>query len=339
MSLEQSTAQAAYDGKPVANALARVLGSPVGERFTTLLERMEMRRPNLVQILTYHRIRDAAAFEQQMRYVATHFHVASMQELLSACAGGCALPPRSAMITFDDAYRNFAECAWPVLRRLGLPVTLFVPTAYPDQPERLFWWDRLEFALSHTARRDQLQTSAGRFPLKTAADRARAYRQMRVYVKSLPHANALAWTDEVCGALETPAPPHCVLSWDALRRLAREGVTLCPHTRTHPLLNRIPTEEAREEAVGSWGDLEREIGSVLPAFAYPDGRVTNDVVEALRGAGFALAFTTERGTNDLRTADRLRLRRINVGERATVPILRARLLEATPYLDRWRSNA
>jgi hypothetical protein len=39
-----------------------------------------------------------------------------------------------------------------------------------------------------------------------------------------------------------------------------------------------------------------------------------------------MAFTTERGGNDIATGDWLRLRRFNVGTRSSVPLLRAQLL-------------
>lgn len=36
------------------------------------------------------------------------------------------------VLTFDDAYRNFHTAAWPILRDLGLPATLYVPTGFVD---------------------------------------------------------------------------------------------------------------------------------------------------------------------------------------------------------------
>jgi peptidoglycan/xylan/chitin deacetylase (PgdA/CDA1 family) len=337
--LEHITGSSARSEKVGTSILGRALSSSIGNGLMTLLERMEVRRPNLLQVLTYHRIENAAGFEQQMKYLANNYHVISMSELIAAFQSARTLPVRSAMITFDDAYRNFADCAWPVLRRYKLPVTVFVPTAFPGQSDRLFWWDQLEHALRLTPRRDELETPIGRFSLDSANARRRAYRHLRSYVKSLPHGEALIWSNQICDALGAPMPDQSVLDWDELRRLAREGVTLGAHTRTHPLLNRVSTEEARDEAVGSLRDLEREIGDVAPILAYPDGRVTDDVVRALERAGFVLAFTIVRGTNDLRTADRLRLRRINVGERAALSVLRARLLQATPYLNQWRPLA
>lgn len=39
--------------------------------------------------------------------------------------------PRVAL-TFDDAYRNFSEAAFPILSELGLPATLFVPVGFVE---------------------------------------------------------------------------------------------------------------------------------------------------------------------------------------------------------------
>ena len=36
------------------------------------------------------------------------------------------------VLTFDDAYDNFRSRVWPVLERLGLPVTLYVPTGFVE---------------------------------------------------------------------------------------------------------------------------------------------------------------------------------------------------------------
>jgi peptidoglycan/xylan/chitin deacetylase (PgdA/CDA1 family) len=239
------------------------------------------------------------------------------------------------MVTFDDACLDFAEHAWPVLKCHRIPVTLFVPTAFPDHPECAFWWDRLYHALTSTPC-DHLATPAGRFPLASPAQRVEVYKQLRAYVKARPHAEAMAWVEQICGELGAPPSEHNVLSWEALRRLAREGVTLGAHTQTHPLMNRVSLDEMRAEAVGSLRDIEREIGSVLPIFAYPSGGFNDEVVRLLAREGFALAFTTALGINDLRQAHPLRLRRINVGQRTNLTVLRARLLPWTLYLNRWQ---
>src|SRR5207245_8912848 len=93
------------------------------------------------------------------------------------------------------------------------------------------------------------------------------------------------------------------------------------------------------EAVGSLTDRERQVGSVPPIFAYPGGQCDDTVTQMLRREGFVLDFTTVRGINGLRHADRLRLRRINVGRRTSLPVLRAQLLPCSIHLARWPALA
>ena len=325
--------------------------SAVFAKFLSLLEHADDRRPNLLRVLTYHRVDEPdqhpalypglisatpEAFDQQMSYLAANYHVVSMPELIDACCTGRPLPPRSAMVTFDDACRDFAEHAWPTLKRYRLTATLFVPTAFPDHPERTFWWDRLYQAVSATACRDDIDTPLGRLPLRTATQRTCTYAQLKEYVKTLPHQAAMEWVERICADLGAPRPVHNVLSWDELRRLAREGVTLGAHTQTHPLMNRVTPDQVRAEAVGSLRDLERELGQVPPIFAYPSGGFNDEVVRILRREGFTLAFTTVRGVNDMYEADRMRLRRINIGRRTNLSLFRARLLPWSLYLNRWR---
>jgi peptidoglycan/xylan/chitin deacetylase (PgdA/CDA1 family) len=297
---------------------------------------LEGHRANLVRVLTYHRIGAPPEFARQMAYLAANYHVVSMAELLAACRGDGRLPARSLLITFDDAYRNFAEHAWPVLKRHSLPVTLFVPTAFPDHPDRIFWWDRLKHALNQTARRETLPTPMGPVALATAGQRRQAFKQLRRYLVSLAHVQAMRCVDDICHELDVPPPPSEVLGWRELRQLARDGVTMGAHTRHHPFLHRITPEEAEAEVAGSLADLERQVGPVLPVFAYPGGYYNETVVAAVRRAGIDLAFTTVRGANDLQWADPLRLRRNNVGEQANLPVLQARLLHSSLYLNRWR---
>jgi len=330
--------------KQIASTAIR---SSAFDRFVSLLERTGRRRPHLLRVLTYHRVDESdahpnlyprvtvspSAFDAQMGHLAKKYHVISMPELLFLSRHGSALPPNTVMITFDDAYCDFAGQAWPILKRYNLPVTLFVPTAFPGQPSRSFWWDDLYYALRATERRQELDTPAGRIALATEADRQQALTRLRDHVKSLPHDQAMAWVDDMCRQLGRPMPERTVLSWDTLRQLAGEGVTLGAHTQTHPLLNRVSLETARTEAVNSLRDLEREIGSALPIFAYPSGGISDEVVRLLKAEGFELAFTTVRGINDWRTADRLRLRRINVGPNTTLPVLRAQLLPGTVHLN------
>jgi peptidoglycan/xylan/chitin deacetylase (PgdA/CDA1 family) len=48
-------------------------------------------------------------------------------------------PRKTVVVTFDDAYLSVLERARPILDRLGLPGTVFVPTDWPDRGEPMHW--------------------------------------------------------------------------------------------------------------------------------------------------------------------------------------------------------
>jgi len=308
----------------------------------------------MLRVLTYHRVAavekqplldprsisaSPEAFAEQIEYLKKNYAVLSMEALLDAIAKDRPLPHRAVLVTFDDGYRDFAENAWPILKALRLPVTVFVPTAYPGHPERCFWWDRLYRAIAYT---DVVEVKHGldSIQLNTTEQRRDFLCRMRELVKSAPDANHMALVEEVCNRLgEVPGGGSSVLGWDELRRLSIEGVTIAAHTRRHALLTRVPPEQAREEIVGSQDDVAREIGKALPVFCYPDGRHNDAVVRILKEEGFALAFTTMDGFNDLSSADPFRLRRTNITPRTLLPIFRVRLWRAVSYLDMWRHRA
>jgi peptidoglycan/xylan/chitin deacetylase (PgdA/CDA1 family) len=55
--------------------------------------------------------------------------------LLSAAANQRAVPSRVAAVTFDDGYQSVYLNAWPVLRELQIPASVFVSTSFLDQQQ------------------------------------------------------------------------------------------------------------------------------------------------------------------------------------------------------------
>jgi peptidoglycan/xylan/chitin deacetylase (PgdA/CDA1 family) len=281
-----------------------------------------------------------AVFTRQMQHLARHYHVIGMTQLLNDVRNGAPLPKRAVLITFDDAYADFAEIAWPILKRFGLPATMFVPTGYPDHPELAFCGDKMYQAFNSTARTELCGTPFGCLPLRSSEEKRRALRIMQNYVPTVPDDEAMRVVDSVCSEL-TGGFVYCgsVLSWDQLRQLAKEGLTLGSHTRTHPVMTQVTPEKMPEEIRASQEDLRREIGTVLPIFCYPNGNHDDTVVEILRNEGIQLAFTTLSGENKSYSLDLLRLRRVVITPRTSIAVFCARLLRLGAYFDAWRHGS
>jgi peptidoglycan/xylan/chitin deacetylase (PgdA/CDA1 family) len=54
------------------------------------------------------------------------YKVISLAEAYAGLFEGKTLPPRAVVLTFDDGCVNFSEYAWPVLKKFGFPVSMFL---------------------------------------------------------------------------------------------------------------------------------------------------------------------------------------------------------------------
>lgn len=326
--------------------VVRVSETGAFERLLHLLEHWRHDDGWHLPVLTYHRVDQPARrkdlqpglisatpdqFESQMRYLHERRVTVTLQDVIAAVTQRQPLPKRAILVTFDDAYEDFALHAWPVLQRYGIPCVMFVATDYPGNAHRRFWWDSLHAALEcplspDTANASWIETPCGRFPLKTSSDRRNAYRQLRSYLKSIPHEQVAKTLDMIWQQRPGAEADNGVMDWQTLRRLAHEGLVLAPHTQSHPLLTRLDDPVKRQaEIEQSWMILEQQIGSTPRVFAYPSGAVDAKVTEQVRDLRMELAFTTQRGVNDLRHASPWLLKRINVGQLTNVSLLRTQL--------------
>jgi colanic acid/amylovoran biosynthesis glycosyltransferase len=308
-----------------------------------------------LRVLAYHRVTEAgrsttgnrslisatpAVFERQIQHLVNRYRVVSLAEVLDAQRGGTPLPRRAVLLTFDDGYTDFGEVVWPMLEAHGLPATVFVPTAYPDSADRRFWWERLQQAITHSRRGSVRVPALGTLRLDDEDSRRAALLAVQSHVKRTPQADAMALLERLFGDLgieELPAP-H-VLGWDELRRLAREGVAIAAHTRTHPALTQVTLEAVRAEVRGSLDDIKRQVGAVPPVFCCPFGLFDDRVVEELERHHVELAFTCLDGHNSIPSSDPLRLRRTEITRRTSPSIFPLRLIKAVSYVDMWRHRA
>jgi peptidoglycan/xylan/chitin deacetylase (PgdA/CDA1 family) len=92
-----------------------------------------------VLIFCYHRLVDKirypgteitpAAFEAQMKELKDHgITVIPMQDLLAWKRGEKSIPPRCAVVSFDDGWKSQYEVGWPIMKKYGYPFTMFIYT-------------------------------------------------------------------------------------------------------------------------------------------------------------------------------------------------------------------
>ena len=100
-------------------------------------------------ILCYHTIEPhwdqtlaitPAQFEGQCRWLAAHRDVRPLGDAVAALDHTFRPTGRLSAITFDDGWRGVYDHAWPILRRFGLPFTVFVVADTVTSPSRAVDW-------------------------------------------------------------------------------------------------------------------------------------------------------------------------------------------------------
>jgi peptidoglycan/xylan/chitin deacetylase (PgdA/CDA1 family) len=89
-------------------------------------------------------------------------------------------------------------------------------------------------------------------------------------------------------------------------------VTLGAHTATHPKLDQLSPDAARDELFRSKAQLEDQLQRPVPHFCYPYGHFNDTVVELVRDAGYLTATTTQHGRVNATREDLLRLPRVSI---------------------------
>jgi len=121
-----ASSPAAATAAPVAAATPKITKPVVDQTAQTI-------------IFCYHRLVDKvrypgteitpAAFEAQMKELKDRgITVIPMQDLLAWKRGEKNIPPRCAVISFDDGWKSQYEVAWPIMKKYGYPFTMFIYT-------------------------------------------------------------------------------------------------------------------------------------------------------------------------------------------------------------------
>jgi peptidoglycan/xylan/chitin deacetylase (PgdA/CDA1 family) len=225
------------------------------------------------------------------------------------------------IVTFDDGYDDNYHNAFPVLRSLDIPATLFVSTGYVGQ-EKTFWFDLIANILFHVPV-GPVSLKGFNMDLRVDADvnsRRLATGRLIAALKRVSNERRLEFLDgfeREHGHVvsDDDAARSRPLAWSHIHEMSAAGVEFGSHTVTHPILSRLDDDALERELVQSRDTLERELGRTISILAYPvggPGEFNEKVVEVARAVGYRLGVSYVPGVNRLDRLDRFRLRRQHV---------------------------
>ncbi|HSZ60232.1 MAG TPA: polysaccharide deacetylase family protein [Terriglobales bacterium] len=225
------------------------------------------------------------------------------------------LPPRSILLTCDDALRNTLTEMVPILRDFGVSCLFFATGASTDATPSLLWYEELYLMLLDAAgpiglnlpeagisinivspRSKQLHAFWWNMVEKLSQFRGQARHEFLNRIRQQLRLSE-SWRSKFVEDSRLAAR-FLTLDRSGLQQLVAAGMSVGAHSLSHPILARASDDLAWQEISESKADLERALRRPVWAFGYPFGNaatVSRRDLKFAERAGFRCAFMNTGG--------------------------------------------
>ena len=253
-----------------------------------------------------HKHLEVAKWRAFASWLSRMYRVIPLSEAVDCLERGKSLPDYALCVTMDDGFRSTHDLAFPVLKELGMPASIYLATAFVDE-KRPIWVDRVSYSLIQ-AGQSYAELRAAKATLKN-----RSQDDIEQAVAEIEQQTGHAMPVNVNDA-SLPATQRS-LDWDQIIAMRDSGlVEFGSHTCTHRIVGRCSRGVALDELLTSRRIIEERMGGRCDLFCYPNGTPGDFTAESealAREAGYRATLTTVAGWNAV-GASPFGLRRLGV---------------------------
>lgn len=311
--------------------LARILS---GCKLVPIISALRSSMYNELRILAYHRIGDfdkdsypfdielisatQAEFDWQMGHIKKYYNPISFSLLASSFETGTALPKRPVIVTFDDGFEDNYSIAFPVLKKHGIPATIFLATDYIGTKE-IFWFDWVVYVLRNIINPGSLELPGLSSAMKPETTQESISRVLK-HLKKISNQERLVALSKMRDLVQkepvyidnSKSKP---MNWNQAREMSQNGIEFGSHTASHPILSRLTDDELTRELIASRDAIQGAIHKPCDVIAYPVGGHeeydSRTAIEAKK-AGYKFGATYVSGTNPTGKLLPFELKRLHV---------------------------
>jgi peptidoglycan/xylan/chitin deacetylase (PgdA/CDA1 family) len=200
------------------------------------------------------------AFKEQIQFFKANCNLVSLEDIVLTEN----LPKNKVhvSITFDDGFYSVLQNAHPILKKEGIPYSLFVNKEAITNNQ--LWVSNLILHSGNTSYLSKVYENCLPFDLRKEDFLANPLQYISRFIFHEKAAEALRITDATL--------PKTYLNIEELKTLKNEGVSIGNHTQHHFVLSECSPALQMEEIRGNAHFLKEAIGDVNPFFAIPFGK-------------------------------------------------------------------
>ncbi len=232
-------------------------------------------------------------FEQHMAYLNRSFKIRKLCDLFEDYRNDVVPKDYEVAITFDDGYANNYHYAFPVLKQLKMPATIFMVTKALDNPNHILWYDFIDGVKPQIDYKSLTAVNFGFPPSKEGVfKKIRDAESLKAFMKliSVIEKNRIIqWITEQGIQPDTTGHKEFfeLLSAEQIKEMTDSGlIEIGSHTHNHPNLSEISVSEAEQEISYSKALIERITGDAVESIAFPDGSYNEEIKNLCINAGY-----------------------------------------------------
>ena len=264
-----------------------------------------------VFIFNFHRVSDEHSpafppipqktFERILRFLNRRFIIIPQEELLTKLQ--TSTHKDFCVLTFDDGYADFVNCALPLLEKYKLPSTLHVVTEVASTG-KMFWTQRLnKIVESYSQIHLPIEHSAFNKIYTMKNDKEVEMTALEIYLQLLGNPEREFIINDLSKAIHDSIQETKMLLWKDIVNLPRDFVSIGSHTHTHNNLMNLSINEIKVELTKSYNMIKENVGIAPLSIAYPNGQYNDSINELAKEVGYKIYYTCNGCKNTLEQKD------------------------------------
>lgn len=245
-----------------------------------------------------------AELETALTQARKNLRFVHLGEALLALSSGMRLKEGLAVLTFDESFATTASLALPVMKKLGVPATMFVTTGPLDVTGTTLWDSQVHAVVELLAPKPVMVGFVDRaLATTTSKERQDTVHRLLLSLTSLDEEELTARLEELNALVGGPPPVRGLdqmVTAAQLTAMANEPLwSIGAHGHAHLSLATAGDDALHEELHQPRQRLRELCGSsFIDVVSYPFGKppyVDDRVIKAARAAGYRAGFTARAG--------------------------------------------